>query len=339
MLRALVLVLLLLPHLAVARTTWVEVTGRAAQAGAQDADAARRRAMADALLQAALAGGTEVTGHSAQSLGRITADLVIVRPVGRVLEHRVLDERFDGTFWQVRIAARVGPAAEGACAARPLRVAMTAPEIRVSTRAPAWTEALAQDIARRLRDGLAQQPGVQMLDGSAAPRPGDHRLTARIEIATAARGRVGKSLTLALDLALTDGQGRGLRDRVQGAVALPGVSPLGRAGVLLAPGRDRMAPDLTRDMDPALARIVRQVHCAPVSIVLSVAGGRIIAPVGRQNGLSRGAIAFTTDRDTTTEMLEIVELGPDRAVLRPLDPQRPATAFGGRPVQFLETGR
>ena len=69
----------LLPHAALAGV-WVEVTGSAIIHNAADHDAARRRALADALLAAAFAGGANVQGHSAMSLGRMTSDMLVVRP-------------------------------------------------------------------------------------------------------------------------------------------------------------------------------------------------------------------------------------------------------------------
>ena len=50
----------------------------------------------------------------------------------------------------------------------------------------------------------------------------------------------------------------------------------------------------------------------------------------------RATIAFTADLDTTSTLLEIVELSANRAVLRPLDPGLSPTALAGRPVRFIE---
>ncbi len=358
----LLLALLLVPQLAAAAEGWVEVTGIAMQDGPSDADAARRRALADALLQAAYAGGASVQGHTAVSLGRVTSDLAIATATGRILEHRILSQSFDGTAWHVTLRARVGANDDrAACRPRPIRVRGFAPEIRVSTAAPAWAEPLAQDIVARLRDGLSHRRGVTLTGWSDrsrplppdAPRRRNYRtltsaeerlapnqfgLIAQIALSSQARGLSGRSLALDLDLALVDGQGDRRSVQLQSAVPLPGVSPLGRAAVLAAPGRQRLAADLTDGVEPLLAQLMTAVQCAPVRAALGLAGNALVAPVGRQDGLSRGDIAMTDDRDGTTQLLEIVDLGPDRTTLRPLDPGLRPQTLAGRTIRFIGTG-
>lgn len=358
-----ILALLLVPQAAAAqRAAWVEVTGLAVQSGPADADAARRRALADALLQAAFAGGAAVQGHTAVSMGVVTSDLSIARATGRILEHRITGESFDGTTWHVTLRARVGKSDAGAvCHPRPVWVRGFAPEISVSTAAPAWAEAVARDIARHLRDGMTRRSGVTLVGWSDeirpvppnAPRRRDYRtltqgevrlppnefgLTARIALSTEARGTSARSLALDLDLALVDGQGQATAERLQSAVPLPGVSPLGRVAVLAAPGRERLAAGLTEGVEAALSRLVRRVQCAPARAVLALAGGRLVAPLGRKNGLSRGDIAFTDDRDGTTQLFEIVDLGADQSALRPLDSGLDLGRLAGRTVRFVDTG-
>ncbi len=130
---------------------WVEVTGSAVIHNAADIDAARRRALADALLSAAFAGGASVQGHSVMSMARMTSDLLIVRPVGRVLRHEIIGQRQSGDHWQVSIRALVGQPMPDFCEARrSLVLTVYPPDIRVSANAPAWADALAQQIAVEL---------------------------------------------------------------------------------------------------------------------------------------------------------------------------------------------
>ena len=147
-----------------ADTAWIEVVGLAHARSPADVDAARRRALADALLSAALAGGAEVRGHTAVSNARVTSDMLLVRPVGQVLEHRVLSADIDGVAWRVRIRARVGPPATGACAARRrLVLAAEEPVVSVPLSAPAWAAALAPELAEGLVTAAAQAPSVVRL--------------------------------------------------------------------------------------------------------------------------------------------------------------------------------
>ncbi len=361
--RALVLglVLLLATPLHAAEGLWVEVTGYGFLSGA-DPDSARRRAVADALLAAALAGGAEVRGHTAVDKSRVTADLLIVRPVGRVLQHEVLGIRQSGDQVAVTIRAKVGIDAGGDCdSRRHLVVTAYAPDIHVSPYAPAWAEPMATEIVAALLDALGRHPAVEHVRTTQRALPGMTPGREAVDYASLTRGSVrlaagdhafvpsvrlevegdaiSKQLVLTLDLNFVGGQGEVMQRRIERRVTLPGPSPLGRAGALVAPKRAAMVAKLTKGLDRDFAAMLDGETCKPVVATLSAAGGKITAPFGSRQGLSRGSIAFTVDRSTTTELLEVVSLSRASVELRPLDPNRPAAAFDGRAVRFLETGR
>lgn len=355
----LVLVLVALP--ARAADIWIEATGFAVQSGAEDAASAKRRAVADALLMAALAGGADVRAHTAVDRSVVTSDLLIVRPVGRVKEHRLLSAMKQGDTWQVVIEARVGLGPDGTCdARRRLVVTAFAPEIEVSPYAPAWAGPLAQEVANDLVRQVERHPSVELLrvtdrrlptrsakreavdymvltKGSVQLGPGEHGFVPMIRLEVGGSGR-RPELLLELTMRLVGGNGEETRQDVARSVRLPAVSPLGRVAVLVEPDRRQMAAKLTAGLDRAMTALLDVETCKPVLTRLAVAGGTISAPVGRRQGLTKGSIAFTADGDASTEMLEVVGLDAEGVSLRPLDPSRPASAFAGRPVRFFETG-
>lgn len=343
------------------KAVWVEVTGHALQSGPTDTDSARRRALADALLQAALAGGASVTGHTAVDKSVVTADLLIVRPVGRVLEHQVTALRQTPQGWQVTIRARVGAESVGTCPNR-RRLVITAyqPGIRVSANAPAWAEPLGQAVANELVEALGRHRAVEhvrttqralpqgsaagdaydyvaLTRGSVRLPAGEHAFLPAITLEVDASGARSR-LVLTLDLSLLGGTGEVAQHRLTRTVALPGPSPLGRAAALVEPNPRQMADRLTRGLDADFSALLDRETCKPVLTRLAVSGDTITAPVGRRMGLTKGAIGFTVDGDASTGMLEIVSLGQDSATLKPLDPAIPASRFAGRPVRFAETG-
>lgn len=332
---------------------WVEVAGFAQARNADDRDAARRRALADALLAAALAGGAEVRGHTVVHNTRVTSDLLIVRPVGRVLEYRLLSAAFDGQAWQVRIRARVGAAGAGPCTERRrLVLAVEPPELSVSPSVPAWAAALAPVVAADLADAAGDAPGVTAqvrlspatdpdrdragaaylaaTRRRAAAPPGSHRLSVTLRMA-----RPGNDIAMRLDLRLAGPAGEGFSTRHDAAVPFPRASPLGRAAVLAGPGRAELARRLAAGAVPALERLLQTAQCRPVVARLRVAGGRIEADAGTRHGLERSHLAYTVDAAGPAGMLEIAALGPETAVLRPLDPQVGAAGLDGRAVRFL----
>jgi hypothetical protein len=334
---------------------WVEVTGSAHVAAPADRDAARRRALADALLAAALAGGADVRGHSVLSNTRMTSDLLVVRPVGRILAHRVVSETLDAGLWRVRIHAQVGAPAPGACPDR-RRLVVTAypPQVAVSPQAPAWADALGGALGLHLVGAAARHPAVAELAraerlpsgdpardrtdyrvltrGGTRPAAGGHGLHIALEIAPA-----GGDLALTAQLRLDGPAGERIAEIHRAAVRLPGPSLLGRAAPLAQPDREALAQSLALGVVPALDTLFARAGCQPVQARMTLVGGALRVAAGRVHGLSRTSLAFTAEGDRTIEMLELVALDDRSATLAPLDPTRPLAAFDGRAVRFLDT--
>ncbi len=363
---ALVLILLLaalpLPRMArAAEGLVVQATGFAIQSGAEDAASAKRRAVADALLQAALSGGASVQGHTVVDKSVVTSDLLIVRPVGRVMQHEVVSLSQNGGTWTAVIKAVVGMGVSGQCARRRnLEVVVYAPLIRVRPDAPAWTEPLAMEVAKALVRRLEAHPATRLvrvtdramprlsanaerydyetlMRGSIRLREGQHGFIPVIVMDVGGMG-ARPALRMEIEMALIASNGTESRAAIRRSVSLPGVSPFGRAAAVFEPDRRQLAARLTDGVEAEMDALLDIETCKPVVANLAVSSGKVVAEVGRNQGLTRGSIAFTADADFSTEMLEVVELGANRAVLRPLDPGRPARAFAGRPVRFVETG-
>lgn len=341
---------------------WIEAVGYASEAGPDDRDSARRRAVADALLAAALAGGAEVRGHTVVDKGNIQSDLVIVWPTGRVLQHHLLSVEYDGHLWRARIRALVGAGGGGACASRRnLIVTAYAPQIHIAPEAAAWTAGLADDIARDLIDQLDRHPAVRLVRvtdraqpqgrsaggeafdytvltrGSVRLAQGEHGFVQRIDLRPVQRG--GRAvLELTLTLRLIAASGEGTRQDITRRVAIPGPSPFGRLAELSRKTRLQMARALTDGLTATLTALLDSETCKPVSANLVLAGKSITVPVGAAQGVSRSSLAFTTGQGATVQMLEVIELGNTSARLRPLDGSIPLSAFAGRRIVFVDAG-
>lgn len=334
---------------------WIEVIGMSATTGPADRDAARRRALADALLSAALAGGALVKGHSVMSNTRLTSDLLVVRPVGSVLAHQVISEDFDGQIWRITIRAKVGqPSAQACGEKRQMFVTMYPPQVRVSPSAPAWAAAMANDLGYRLAELAERDPAVAQLtrvdrlpkgdpaqdrsdylalvSGSVRPDAGGHGLFTDIIVEPA-----GRELQLSLTLRLDGPAGERISKSHQATVKLPGVSALARLAVLAQPDRETLAYTFAKGARPALSDLLNEAGCRPVLARMELAGGKLVVPVGRAHGVKRTSLAFTVDEDASTEMLEVVKLSDRRTTLAPLDPARDVASFAGRPVRFFDT--
>lgn len=341
-----------------AESQWVEVTGHAAISGAEDRDAARRRALADALFNAALMGGADVRGHTAVSKSVVTADLTIVRAIGRVLDHAILSQKERQGLWEVTIKARVGLGGDPFCQS-PHRLPITvyAPIIDVSPHAPAWSEELGRTIAVDLIEQLDRHratdivrvtdrrpPAVganEALDytvltkGSVRMAPGEFGFVPVLRI-DAGRTALGDTVLLEAEFQLHSPDGGVYRQVFASSAEMVNSRLLGRLGELTRRDRVSMAKALTKGLRETFDALLDVKSCEPLISRLGVQGGKLTVPIGSRHGLSRAALAFTADRNTTTELLEIVEIGPNHATLRPLDPASTPKSMSGRTVRFVE---
>jgi len=338
---------------------WVEATGVAVINSAADTDAARRRAVADALYNAAMAGGAAVQGYTAVNMTRTVRDLAIVRPVGHVMRSEVLTAQMNGSMWQVRIRALVGTERLVTCkSAARLNVTAYRPDLRVSPYAPAWTGPLAMDIYQSLLGVLHNHPAtgqfrvtdrelpgasripegqsfVVLTRGSVALGPGDFGFVPEIILERANNGNAD-AIQMSLNMKLIGADGAVFQQRVQRQVNLAGPSLFESQRILGQSSRTEMARELTAGLTDELNLLLSQKACEPISANLTYAGETLRAPIGTRHGLSRGAIAFTADRSNSVEMLEIVNLSNSSVTVRPMDPTRSVQSFGGRPIRFIE---
>lgn len=337
---------------------WVEVTGTAIIHNGADIDAARRRALADALLSASFVGGAAVQGHSVMTMAKMTSDLLIVRPTGRVLTYELVTQQQEGHYWNVRIRAQVGDADLFHCKdRRTLVLVVYPPEIRVSAQAPAWAEALAHQLGNELLELTRSSPDVAevafvqglpvgpdpardstnwraLTRGAMRAPAGGHSLHMQLQIAPS-----GARLNLNLGLRLVGPAQEQLVETHVAQIRLPGPSMLGRTAPLAQPDRNRLAHELSKGAVPAMQSLFTKAGCQPIRALIALDGEKLSVPAGRAHGLTRASLAFTIDRDHSVEMLEVEHLSDRVATLSPLDPTRQFGSFAGRPVRFIDTGR
>lgn len=331
----------------------VLATGQSVIRSEADSDAARRRALSEALVNAALAGGAQLVGYSAMSQARITRDLTLLRTTGQVLSHRVLDARREGQSWIVQIEAEVGPLAARACAGgRNLTLSVLSPRIVAPSQGPAWAGPLAQTIAAGLVDRAARHPrvsfeGVLPAQGHATPVPaaldynaltrgivapdrGDHILALDLRL-----DPQGGALSLTTDLTLTGPDGRSLTRQLSRQTRLPSGT-----GFDLLTGRSRTQAEraLSAGLHETLDALLDAAGCEAPSAILARSGSDLSVPIGQRHGLSRGSLGVVEGAGPETGLLEIVTLADERAILRPLDPAVSAEALVGARLHFVETG-
>ncbi|MFY0682365.1 MAG: hypothetical protein JXR13_17475 [Thalassovita sp.] len=352
------LLALSLPSLATAQAVWVEVIGHAVAANSKDKPAARRRALADALISAGMAGGVRMKGHTVVDKGRVVRDVTMMRAAGRVLRYDNLGEAWSANTIQVRLRALVAPLEGPACGYRRQIILMAlSPQFRNSPNAPAWSNQLGAELyndamARLDRHnsvtvdrvmGQGQTPVspsknlnfnyTALTRGAVRTKSGDTQLVTIIDIDTEQTSR-GNAVVMRAKLQLIEGTGQITERTLSNSVRLPGTGPISNR---VGKRRGKLKAELSEGFEEILEGLIDVATCTPVAAHVSRSGGTLSVPVGSRQGLTRGALAFTENPASDFEALEIVRLNGERATLRPVDPATPLSVFDGRLVRFVDS--
>lgn len=340
------------PVSAAGNTVEVEAQGNAIVANKGDVEAARRRAIGDALISAALSGGATLKGHTVLDKGRITADLAILRPTGQVLSHRLVSAQLTEGIWTVRISAVVGPAPLSGCdGRRHLTVSAAPPMVSVSPEAPAWAVPLATQLSRDVVETFRSHPATTLervaplpssapipasLDyntltrGRSVPLSGDHQMGTSIAV-----GASGGNIRLVMEISLIGQDGKPIRRQFTRETLNPRG---GVAGFIAGQSRDMAQTGLTNGLAAEVRAMLDSLTCEPPQARLALSNGKLSIPLGSRHGITRASLAFVDDPNDSWGLLEVVSVNARQTVLRPLDPTRKAKSFDGLRVYFLEAG-
>lgn len=344
--------------LAKTEALWVEAVGHAEMRSSADKDSARRRALADALVEAALAGGAKVAGHTAMTNAVITSDYALVRPTGRVLKHSVTSAKLTSGVWQVRIKALVGPQEEMTCQkGRHIPISIYPPNIMVDYAVPAWFEPLGHELAELIKLSIREHPAASIdqimpYAEGAVPTP---RVAAEFDYASLTRGTTAARTVTGYSLNTQISVRRGFDD-----LGLPGIvaqialtlrAPDGRASkhifdekipmpstvLTRTTGQSRFVLEtkIRRAVKQDVTKMLDRMGCESTQTFAKLVGDSLTVPYGTDHGLRQGSLAFVSDSSSAFDVLEITQLGARFAKLRPLDPTRSSRMFDNKPIYFV----
>ena len=329
----------------------VTALGRAYQSSEADRDSARRRAIIDALANAVLSGGAQLRGHTAMVNGRITSDLSILRPTGRVLSHQVIEEKFQNGIWFVSVLADVGSTPIGGCAAR-RQIVLSAepPTFRAGRMAPAWAEQIGRSALNDVVRQIADHPGFDLsrfvdatqprnaamnyaalTQGTSVSAPGDHRLQSKGLVTMDGSNTV----TITVELAFTGPDGIVARRDFSISTRTPKGGVL---DVLSGIGRAKAERQLATGLAAQVEDYLDLLTCEAPSARVEMRGDQLSVPIGRRHGLTRASLAIIDDPDSGFGLLELKSLSRGQAVLKPIDPNRRPDSVAGKRVYFLDAG-
>lgn len=345
----------------------VQATGQAVSTGI-GADVTRRRALQEALIEAALSAGVDVNGYAASANSVLTADQLVVRPSSRLLGYSVLSEGKTGDYYRVTVEAYVGETVKTDICAKRAAVSALAyrPSVSVDLQAPVWLESFGAHLAETIQDALVRSENGKMsrsdavgpvpVSQSTAPRDMDYQsLTRRRTSGTQAKPAAGLSITSELSLSLIGGDQSGMtvamaltlrlidsvstqvktQRRIELQTPLGTKIPIRSLNQMMRKDSQKLAAKFMEKVDVEIDGFLGRYRCEPLVAPLDYSDGKLSLPFGSEDGVTKNMLAYTDRGDQPFLLFRITDLQPNRVVLETIDPSSDAKRLQGVPAHFM----
>ena len=351
---------------ATAEVRRVQAMGQAVNSGV-GADVTRRRALQEALIEAALSAGVDVNGYAASSNSVLTSDQLVVRPSSRILGYSVLSEGQSGDFYRVTVEAFVGDPPQATFCAQRAAVAALAyrPAVAVDLHSPVWLEKFGADLATEIQDALLRSKNGKMtrtdasgpaaaslsrvppdMDYTALTRrrsvapataAGGLAITSDLSIALLGGDHAGTSVLMTLNLRLIDSASMQVKKQKKIEMRTPvGTNlPIRQINQMLRKDRQQISALLMEGVDAEINDFLGNYRCEPLVAPLDYADGKLSLPFGTEDGVTKNMLAYTDRGDQPFLLFRITDLQPHRVVLATIDPSSDAKQLAGVPAQFM----
>lgn len=338
---------------------WIETMGSAPIGNGHTQSDARRHALAEAIIVAGMAGGSDLRGYSVLDKGRILSDRAFMRPMGMVHRYEIARENRAGQYWQVSIRALVGPMQNGPCAERRhITVNAYRPAIRVSPTAPAWADGFARDLGSDLISNIAAHPDFsleQMMAKTDARKISAQRLsydyaslTGGVRVTSPADHTLNVSVQF--DVRPKQGGQSDLHANVELVVKTKDfpadTRTIHSAFVIKEPGllerwtgskRARAIDHLAQDINTQLNAALTDIACRPPVAKIQFEGGELYVNLGARHGVEAYSLGFVSGFARDLQAFEVTRVSDKRAVLRPIGALQDMTRYRDCTLHFLKT--
>lgn len=311
-----------------------------------DVAMAKRSALEQALFFAAADAGLNVYGYTASDGGKMLADQVAIQPGGKILHYKIVDEQVANGRVELEIQADVQTKADEACVQnRKYRLTADINPINLPARAPYWLGDLLQDAAQKVVEEVFASPMVVAAHAPYAPTsaekadldyrsimglkhastigkvghatmPATHRLLVSTNLSAGPGSEEFTYDLVAQIFALEDGR-LVTEKRLQTPLKLGLVTPVEWLDVF-----GQKTPQQVRDELQALTShqfmgVLFDAQCGQLEAILQRQGDRLIAPLGRVDGVRPSDLAFAEGGEHW-RVMRVEALHDDHTVLAPL---------------------
>ncbi len=350
----------------------VTVTGQAVDTGVGGKDQTRRRALEDALYQAALMGGASVDGITVVDNAVLSVNQTRIMPKAQVLDYAVVQETREDGFFRLTIKAVVGDAPKPAICERrsQLHVVQYAPQLQLDPRLPAKLGATLDALQAAYYDGMSALSYVQTTQMQKAQRPAQYkpRIQAAFDYTSLTRGTpqqispdTDEEFTITAAIALRQGPrpnaikpmrqltldftafiaspqkyGQPQRVHLSKNFKYAFVTGSNTLDTLAKPDWQKLTRVLQAEIMSAMADRFDAISCAPLKVKLTLQDGALQIPFGAENGIQAGWLAYVQAPNGRYTVLELTKLAQNTAQLRPLNPQSGLSELDGKHITFME---
>ena len=336
-----------------------------------DKDAARKRALDEALYLASLQGGAKVDGFSSIDTKTRLKESLVIRPASEIIDFKVLDEGFDLTHYEVKIqAALLQKNIDLKCdSTRINNISFLQPHYVVSSNSPAWTHHLPSLISSIILKNLKNLKDLKMSDKrnffidpenkkrvknelnyealtekTLYIKNGEYSIIPSIKISRALSRlhRFSDELVFSIDLLLYEGPNYSFVDSFSYDFSLNLGNHTGYEGLdsFYSVSKSKIIEYLDLSLSKYHFRIHDTMKCLPLETKLIYSNEKLIANLGTNQGLYRGKIGLISTRNPDNSMenwsvMSVVSSDLDASILEPLNPNIDLIDLNGKLIRFL----
>ena len=338
----------------------------------ENVNVAKKRALDDALYLASLQGGAKIDGYSSIDANTNLKENLIIRPSSDIIDFKILNERVEKSHYIVEIqAALLTNEISVSCTERKkLNLTVFKAHYLVSSKTPAWSNEIPYKFSQLLFRNIQSLNNINiknatnyyvnpykeknisntldyeaLTESKVTIKNGEFSLipTIKIDFKQSRIHRFSREISFDLSLGIFEGPNYNYITDINYKFSLD-LGP--RTGYSHIDSFYRVSEDkLNELMDISLSklhyRIIDNLKCVPLETKVVINDGKLIAPIGTNQGLYSGKIGIINDFSDKRIMenwfvVSVKSSNPDFSILETLNPEVDVSLLNGKIIRFID---
>lgn len=348
----------------------VNATGRSVIIN-NDLDAAKKRALEEALYLASLQGGAKVDGFSSIDNQTNLNENLLVRPASEIIDFTILEEVSDKTHFSVRIqAALMFNGKNITCNQRKrIKLSYLQPHFNVSSKLPAWTNELPGFISEKILRNISSYDDIEVIDmqnffikpenlsgnnglsyssimgNNVNIKNGEFSIIPLIEISSGKSRlhRFSQEILFSIKLRLFQGPNYKIIENINYNFSLITGNKTGypHLDAFYKIPIDRLINQIDLSLSKLHFRVLDQLKCVPLETTVAYKNQELIAPLGTNQGLYTGRIGIISNNNPDNSMenwsvVSVSDANLDYSILETLNSKMDKKNLDGKLIRFID---